>query len=315
MTVRNPLAFNVSDYLQEQSAASKTAISQRAVYQFGLGTPKINLSGVVSGGNLGTMLDYRYRTGYGTINASAFNDAGGPIISASVGYSKISSTTTSTSAPIDTNLVRFPAYWNGSGVQSMNLTDFFDTYIDTAIGYLADGNATDGTWQIHLNAVNPINFSNGFWAYTDTYFGNPDSNILNGISLDAPVTNNDFYANRANAGARFGVPSIELPAYITTAGDLKTYSAAEFDTLLLDTINYYTTNIVGHRISYNINGVGVNKGSTMTDTRRFWNGGAGPGTGQTRQQIQVGVDDYRSRYYPDGSLVTVGAYALRIVRS
>ena len=306
MTVRNPLAYNVSDYLQEQSAASKTAISQRAVYQFGLGTPKINLSGVVSGGNLGTIYDYRYRTGYGATNPTAYVNPGS-IFGTSVAYSKISSTTTFTSAPIDTNLVRFPAYWNGSGVQSMNLTDFFDTYIDTAIGYLADGNATDGTWQIHANAVNPTNFSNGFWAYTDTYFGNRSGSILVGVSLDAPLTVNNFYANRANAGARFGVPSnFDYPAYITTAGDLKTYSAAEFDTLLLDTINFYTTNIAGHRISYNINGAGLNKGSTMTDTRRA-------GT-QLRQDIFYGVDDYRTRYYPNGSLVTVGAYYLRIER-
>ena len=59
-----------------------------------------------------------------------------------------------------------------------------------------------------------------------------------------------------------------------------------------------------NKLSYNINGSGNSRGTAMVDTKLD-----GSGNYQTRQ---VGLDDYRSQEFPNGSAQTINTYTFKI---
>jgi hypothetical protein len=309
MAVRNPLYVSGTD-LQEQSATMKTAISQRAVYQWGLGTPATNITWPASGGNLGTMSDTLYKTSLATTSATAFQTPGAIELDSTFSYSKLNEVLASTSAPADTNNRRFPLYYDGTNLQAMTMTDFFDTYINTAIGYIVDGTSTDGTFEIAANTTTMTDFTLLGQVFTDRRFGSVLNTTIGLVNTyqTSRSTINTYYAFKANSGYRYGTPSITPPVYITTAGDIQTYTTAEFDTLLAETIEYYSGNpgVAGSRIRYNLNGAGNNKGVSMLDTRR------NSGTTQVLQFLQAYLDHYRSQRQVTGAAQTITTYTLKI---
>ena len=123
-------------------------------------------------------------------------------------------------------------------------------------------------------------------------------------ALDQPFTVTNFYLFKVNAGS---ATAYTVPMYARSADyDLQQYSTASFDTLLQNFMRHAASEVVGTRISYNINGTGNNRGSGMTDTIL---NGAG-----NYQQLFVNADDYRSQEFPDGTAVTAATYYLRITQ-
>ena len=91
-----------------------------------------------------------------------------------------------------------------------------------------------------------------------------------------------------------------------TDKNLEQYTQAEMDVWLKNCMRHAASEITGSKISYNLNGSGINLGSGMANT--ILNGS---GNYQTRY---VGLDDYRAQEFPNGSAVTAATHRLRMTQ-
>lgn len=306
MTVRTPLKLNGSN-LQEMTTAEVEAIQTEAIRLYGA-NPYVTLSGVSSGGNLGTMNDTRLQAGAGTSDVTNFDtEAETPDVSTvTVGYSRISQS-------IDTSLTNwtdgtysYPLYYDGSDLREMSAADFGDTFIKPAIDTLTTGSTgTDqaGTYFISTSSsVAGATLVYGSPVFVDTR-ANADAYTADGIpeTLDQPTTITNYYLHRINSA---GAAGHELPiCYRKSGTDLQQTPSATFETALTTMINYYAAEVSGTRIRYSINGSGNNRGSAMVDTRL---------DGSTYRTRFVNTDDYRTQEQPSGSATNISTYYLRI---
>ena len=188
----------------------------------------------------------------------------------------------------------------------MNATDVFDTFIDPAITTLVDGNDRDGTFRIHTaTSLSDHTLISSTPVFTDT---RADVSAYAAGSIpetkDQPTTINNYYLFRTNQGS---APTITVPFQLNNSNDFQTYTAANFDAMLLAEIRHHTVNTSGSRIVYSINGSGNNRGSGMVDTRLDGGG--------NYQQRFVNANDYRTQEFPNGSPQTINTYFLKITRS
>ena len=306
MAVRRPL-YNDGNNLREMTSAMITAIQNRCVYLYG-GNPSVLLTVVGSSGDLDAITDTRLQAGDGTTDVTNFDTAGETpnISTVTVTFDKISTALASLSAPTDTNNKLYPLYYNGADIQAMNATDVFDTFIDPAITTLVDGNDRDGTFRIHTDtSLTDHTLVSATPVFTDT---RADVSAYTQGSIpetkDQPTTINNYYLFQTNQGA---APTITVPFQLNSSNDFQTYTAANFDAMLLAEIRHHTVNTVGSRIVYSINGSGNNRGSGMVDTRL-------DGTGNYQQRF-VNANDYRTQEFPNGAPQTINTYFLKITRS
>ena len=284
-----------------------TAIQNRCVYLYG-GNPSVTLSVVGSSGTLDAITDTRLQAGAGTTDVTNFDTAGETpnISTVTVTFDKISHTNASLSAPTDTNNKLYPLYYNGTDVQAMNATDVFDTFIDPAITTLVDGNDRDGTFRIHTDtSLTDHTLVSATPVFTDT---RADVSAYTQGSIpetkDQPTTINNYYLFQTNQGA---APTITVPFQLNSSNDFQTYTAANFDAMLLAEIRHHTVNTSGSRIVYSINGSGNNRGSGMVDTKLDGGG--------NYQQRFVNANDYRAQEFPNGTAQTQNTFFLKIARS
>ncbi len=121
-------------------------------------------------------------------------------------------------------------------------------------------------------------------------------------TLDQPTTINSYYLHRVN-----GSPVIltELPVYIDAGNNIIEYTQAQIETLLDEYIrNTAASSTEGYQITYNIDGSGTAKGSSMVNT--ILNGSG------NYQTSFVGTDDYRAQEFPDGSPIAANTYIFKI---
>tara|TARA_A100001388_G_scaffold154525_1_gene114939 strand:- start:274 stop:1194 length:921 start_codon:yes stop_codon:yes gene_type:complete len=306
MAARRPL-YNDGNNLREMSSSMITAIQNRCVYLYG-GNPSVLLTVVGSSGDLDAITDTRLQAGAGTTDVTNFDTAGETpnISTVTVTFDKISTALASLSAPTDTNNKLYPLYYNGTDVQAMNATDVFDTFIDPAITTLVDGNDRDGTFRIHTaTSLSNHTLISSTPVFTDT---RADVSAYAAGSIpetkDQPTTINNYYLFRTNQGS---APTITVPFQLNSNNDFQTYTAANFDAMLLAEIRHHTVNTSGSRIVYSINGSGNNRGSGMVDTKLDGGG--------NYQQRFVNANDYRTQEFPNGSPQTINTYFLKITRS
>ena len=188
----------------------------------------------------------------------------------------------------------------------MNATDVFDTFIDPAITTLVDGNDRDGTFRIHTaTSLSDHTLISSTPVFTDT---RADVSAYAAGSIpetkDQPTTINNYYLFRTNQGS---APTITVPFQLNNNNDFQTYTAANFDAMLLAEIRHHTVNTSGSVITYSINGTGNNRGSGMVDTKLDGGG--------NYQQRFVNANDYRTQEFPNGSPQTINTYFLKITRS
>ena len=191
-------------------------------------------------------------------------------------------------------------------MQAMNATDVFDTFIDPAITTLVDGNDRDGTFRIHTaTSLSDHTLISSTPVFTDT---RADVSAYAAGSIpetkDQPTTINNYYLFRTNQGS---APTITVPFQLNSSNDFQTYTAANFDAMLLAEIRHHTVNTSGSVITYSINGSGNNRGSGMVDTKLDGGG--------NYQQRFVNANDYRTQEFPNGSPQTINTYFLKITRS
>jgi hypothetical protein len=305
MAVRTPLILDGSNNLIEMTTAQINAVKDRCRYLYG-SDPSVTLSRVSSGGNLGNLSDTRKQAGAMSTSVSALppESTTAEPSTVTVQRAHISESRVNTSASADTNSVAFPVYQTSGNIQAMTLTDVYDTFIYPAIDTITGAAGQPGTYYIHtsttLSGYSSVSTS---IVYADTR-ANTGAYTAGGIgeTLDQPTTITNYYLLAAN---NISAPSMAQMLFIrNTDKNLEQYTQAEMDAWLKNSMRHAASEITGSKISYNLNGSGINLGSGMTDT--ILNGS---GNYQTRY---VGLDDYRAQEFPNGSAVTAATHRLKI---
>ena len=305
MAVRTPLILDGSNNLIEMTTAQINAVKNRCRYLYG-SDPSVTLSRVSSGGNLGNLSDTRKQAGAMSTSVSALppESTTDEPSTVTVQRAHISESRVNTSASADTNSVAFPVYQTSGNIQAMTLTDVYDTFIYPAIDTITGAAGQPGTYYIHtsttLSGYSSVSTS---IVYADTR-ANTGAYTAGGIgeTLDQPTTITNYYLLAAN---NISAPSMAQMLFIRNSDkNLEQYTQAEMDAWLKNSMRHAASEITGSKISYNLNGSGINLGSGMTDT--ILNGS---GNYQTRY---VGLDDYRAQEFPNGSAVTAATHRLKI---
>ena len=123
---------------------------------------------------------------------------------------------------------------------------------------------------------------------------------------DNPVTITNYYLHKKNGNSTPG--SIELPICYTKSGtNLQPLPTATILDALETMVRHYAVNVTGTKISYNINGTGVNQGTTMTDTRLD--------SSIYLTDYDGTPNDYRAQEIPTGAATTISTYNLKITQT
>lgn len=311
MAVRRPLYYTGGD-LQEMNDTQLGQIRNRAEYLYGA-NPSVDLTVVASAGSVSTGIqDYYMRSGVALSNSSRYPSeslTSEPLLTAGTSYDKINEVVESLSAPTDTNNKRYPVYYDGTDIVAMTQTDFYDTFITQAINQLVESGDQPGTYRIHTSTSLPNHTNVSATPVFVDLIANlgqfTSANIVTGQRQTHNTTNANYYLMRTNQSI-MTAPTYTSPYYLTSTNDIQEFTTANFDTVLQEDIRYWATQ-TGSKLSYNINGSGVNKGSSMTD-RGYFNS-----TGNYKTRY-VDANDYRAQEMPNGSLSTRATWTLRLAR-
>lgn len=304
MAVRRPVYVNGDGNIQEMTDSMITGIKNRCRHLYGA-NPSVTLSVVANGsGTLSVMSQTNMQAGAHRVDPVRFVSAANtPNVSVKTDtYDHISQSATNTTATSDTSNRAFPLYYTSGNLRSMSLTDMYDTFIYPAIDTLVDGTTQPGIYRIwnssgalsghSLVSSTPVFIDEraNTAAYTNT--GIPET-------LDQGTVINNYYLYRGTST----LPSITMPAKFDGTNITENW-ASSFDTILQNCMRHAASEITGHRIRYNINGTGVNKGTAMVDTRLNGSG--------NYQTYRVNTNDYRSQEFPNGTAVTISTYNLKV---
>ena len=304
MAIRKPLKIFGTDF-KEISSANTLDIRARMVYLY-LANTSITLSVVANGGNLDAMNDTRTQASASTSHASSFQTAGG-VSTVTVTFDKINQTVLGGSAPADTNNIRFPVYSDSGNIKAMSLQDMYDTFV------IDNGTVNEiiaaQPYKIHTSTTPPSGYTivSSTPVFVDTR-ANTSLYTAGGIgeTLDQPQDITSYYLHKANgtntALSVANDDSGDVPVYIDSNQNIKQYTLAEFDAILLNVIKYSTASLTNEKLRYYIGGSGTTLGTGMANTKLNGSG--------NYQTLQVG-DDYRAQEFPNGSVVTAATYYLK----
>lgn len=315
MTVRTPLYWTGSD-LREMDSTMIANIQSRAVYLYG-DDPSVDISQVSSGGNISpSMTDTRLQagassTGFGGGSFSSsddFNFGVAGVSTVTVTYDRISQTVESISQPTDTNSKRNFVYQSGGDIVAMSNTDMYDTFYNTALTTIADGNDRPGTYRIATStSVSNMTLMSSTPVFQDTR-ANASAYTAGGMpeTLDQPTTVNNYYLHRVNQSIMSN-PSVTYPIVIDSNNDLQLQGDTTLNAILKADIRYWGRQF----IRYTVNGTGNNRGTGMSDTK------LNSSTRSNRQDGSTGLPSttYRSQQFPSGTATTISTNFLRIHRN
>ena len=276
-------------------------IRSRCVNLYGA-NPSVDITVPSSGGDLGTINDTRKTAGASITRVDRFategetNEPG----TVTVGYSRLDENVESITQPADTNNRKNFLYQSGGNIYAMTNNDMYDTFYDSAINTLVDGNDRDGTYRIHTGtSLSGHTLISNTAVFSDTR-ANTGAYTAGGIgeTLDQPFTVTNYYLFVTNQGTL--TAQSQLAMLLRSDNDIQTFSQANSDALLAADMRYWGT----QKIRYSVNGSGNNRGSGMANT--ILNGS---GNYQTRF---VNTNDYRAQEFPNGTAITANTYFLRI---
>ena len=307
MAIRKPLKIFGTDF-KEISSANTLDIRARMVYLY-LANASITLSVVANSGSLDAMNDTRMTAGAVSNSSTAFPNEATTAEpgTATVTFDKINQTVLGGSAPADTNNIRFPVYSDSGNIKAMSLQDMYDTFvidpgtINQIIAALP--------YKIHTSTTPPSGYTlvSSTPVFIDTR-ANTSLYTAGGIgeALDQPQNITSYYLHKANgtntALSVANDASGDVPVYIDSNQNLRQYTLAEFDAILLNVIKYSAASLTSNKLRYYIGGSGTTLGTGMANTKLN-----GSGNYQTRQVD----DDYRAQEFPNGSVVTEATYYLQ----
>ena len=300
MAFRRPLYYDGSD-LREMTDTHIGQIRSRCVNLYGA-NPSVDITVPSSGGDLGTINDTRKTAGASITRVDRFategetNEPG----TVTVGYSRLDQNVESITQPADTNNRKNFLYQSGGNIYAMTNNDMYDTFYNSAINTLVDGNDRDGTYRIHTGtSLSGHTLISNTAVFSDTR-ANTGAYTAGGIgeTLDQPFTVTNYYLFVTNQGTL--TAQSQLAMILRSDNDIQTLSQANSDALLAADMRYWGT----QKIRYSVNGSGNNRGSGMANT--ILNGS---GNYQTRF---VNTNDYRAQEFPNGTAITANTYFLRI---
>ena len=307
MAIRKPLKIFGTDF-KEISSANTLDIRARMVYLY-LANTSITLSVVANSGSLDSINDTRMTAGAVSNSSTAFPNEATTAEpgTATVTFDKINQTVLGGSAPADTNNIRFPVYSDSGNIKAMSLQDMYDTFvidpgtINQIIAALP--------YKIHTSTTPPSGYTlvSSTPVFIDTR-ANTSLYTAGGIgeALDQPQDITSYYLHKANgtntALSVANDASGDVPVYIDSNQNLRQYTLAEFDAILLNVIKYSAASLTSNKLRYYIGGSGTTLGTGMANTKLNGSG--------NYQTLQVG-DDYRAQEFPNGSVVTEATYYLQ----
>ena len=304
MTARAPLRLTDSNNNLIEMTAAEIALQLGHAINLYAAAPSVRVARVSGSGTMAAITDTRTSAGAVSNSSSAFVAEGSTAEpgTITVTYDLLSEARTNTSPQADTNNVAFPVWNNGGNIQAMTYAEMEETFFTPAVNLLADGSDRPGTFRINAaNSLSGHTLVADDAVYLDTR-ANVGAYSAGGIpeTVDQPQTITSYFLMSTNAGSAI---SVKLPFYINGDENLRQYTAAEWNAILLNGIQHTASEISGVKLSYNVNGDGNNKGSGMVNTKLN-----GAGNHQTRQ---VG-DDYRSQEFPNGSAATIATHRLKL---
>lgn len=300
MAFRRPLKLNGSN-LQEMANTDIENIQNLAFWQY-ISNPSVSLSVVGSSGNLGTINDTRLQAGTYSTRVERFptEEETEEPTTVTVGYARLDQTVTDTNPPSD-NGTSFPVYYDSTGnIRSMNLQDMYDTFGYAAIENLQTASSVETIYRIHtstsftgysLVSATPIfsDTSADVSAYTADEI--PES-------LDQPQVNSSYYLLKRD----YVAPEFPLPVK-NDSNNLASFDSSSFQSIIETMIRHLAAEVSGYRLRYSWDGTGTTVGSVIDQRLN--------GSGNYTQRF-VDANDYRAQEFPNGSLVTVNTYNLRL---
>ena len=305
MAVRKPL-YNNGNNLQEMTTSMVSEVVDQVCYQYST-NPSVTLSQVSSSGNLGTLTDTRTQAGAVSNSSTAFPSEATTAepSTVTVNYARISKTEASVSTPTSDTGKTWPVYYTDTGeVRAMDINDIKDTFIHPAIDQLTSGSTTTkqaGTYQISSStSLTGNTLISSTPVFIDT---RADTSAYSAGSIpetqDQPTTITNYYLHRIDGSN----PSYTKPLFIEGSNNLQEFASGTFEALLKEWILYTAVSSTdGYKITYGYSS-GNNRGTGMANTKL-----SGSGDYQTRQ---VG-DDYRAQEFPNGTVITIDTYFLKI---
>jgi hypothetical protein len=191
-------------------------------------------------------------------------------------------------------------------VKTANGTSYAQTNTLTINGSQLGG--TDGTHNIIITVLTTA-AGGGVDTFTSSGAGVTGDLISIPEPVDQPLVINSYYLHRRNGA---GSNSYTAPVFLKANGDVQVYSTANFSSYISDWIRYTAASSTeGYKITYNINGSGNNRGTSMVNTRFDDSTG-----GNYRTFQAAGSDDYRAQEIPNSTAIFVAnTYNLNILKS
>lgn len=322
MTVRTPLKLDGTN-LREMTTAERDSIRDYLGWYLGknitaASTDFNTLSRVASSGNLGTISETRKKSGGAEVGTVAFapeTTTGEPqVVTTNFAHLSLTDAAANFAIPGDGSNIAWPAYQSGGNVYAMSTTDALDTFVLPAISdYVTAGDTAAVHYRVHtatsLSGYTAVSTSR---IYADTraltgtggYADAVGTIGTQGTTQDFFTTITQYYLLKKDPGS---APSYTKPILVDSNGNLtEDQSAAGIGRLEL-LMKYAHANSTNYKVKFGFNtSGGTNLGNTMTDTSL-------DGSGDYRQRF-VGVDDYRSQEFPNGTAQTIASHHLRIYR-
>ena len=301
MAIRTPLKLD-STNLKEMTTANITAIVDRMVYLY-FTDPSVTLSVVGSSGSLDAINDTRMKSGAATTDVTNYDTAAETpdIQTVTVTYDRIDEAVASPDNPTDTGLIKYPIYTDGGNIHAMDKTDMYETFSAPAI----DAIIAAQPYKIHTSTSAPGGYtrvsSTPVFVDTKANVGAYSaSNIgTSGTTQDLNTTVNSYYLHRANGTAAASLGAM----YIDSNQNIREYTQAQLDVILLELVRYTTASLTGAKLRYFIGGSGTTLGTGMANTKLS--------DGGVRHERFVNTNDYRTQEFPSGTNVSTSTYYLK----
>lgn len=337
MTLR-ALIEDGSTRIRETTLAEHNAMLGRIAYLYQTGTVPVTLSVVSSGGNISpNMTDTRYRSGTAARNTSnpwpavtvmpPEGSTGEPQLVTGVTYDKISQTTTSVTAFGNSDyqsLATKPILFDGSNtIQEMTLTQVYDYFINPVVLAMQQTTNTSAAagGSYYISTAGSVSGSTNLGTvFVDTRAnasGYLNTNIGVAGTVQDVFNSTTYYLYRVNSSFSSQGSGYRTPLMIDysqssrlsqTPAGLRHMTYAEFDSLFSPLIKHAISAEPGYRISYNINGSGQRQGTVIANRQMV-------GANGLYTTFKATGDDYRAQQFPNGTIVNLNEWELKLERT
>ena len=338
MTVR---AFieDGSTGIRETTLAEHNAMLSRISFLYQQNQP-VTLSVVSSNGNISpNMTDTRFKSGTAARNTSgnwpavtsypSESTTGEPELVTGITYDKISQSTTTVptfgTAEYATLDVK-PIFQESPGVlREMTYATVLQYFIDPVFSAMTETNNTTTVagGSYYISTAGSVSGSTQLGTvFIDTVAnlaGYTAAGIGDGVTAGQiyqdVFTSTAYYLYRVDSSYSVQGSGYRTPLVIDYSANRRNQPAglrhmtyAEFDSLFGPLVRYAAQSVAGYRLSYNVNGNGIRRGTQIANRQMI---------GVTGQYVkyEASANDYRAQEFPNGTIVVQDAFDLNIERT